>query len=230
MRFRCKAITGRRGTALGIALSAFAAAAIPAPVMAQQGAAELKRPVRDLFRSVVRPARPALRPAEQCGAADIIGKEGSEGIIGEKRPEGIIGEKGREGIIGEKQPAGIIGEKHPAESGAQVFENSWDSDSYTTFRHVLQGRPGRVKLTLDACTSASGGETVAVYLMDPSGARKTGWRLFVIGTRKGNSRSGTLVLPAPARGQAISKLPIMVVVENASGRSHTGSYRLAVTR
>lgn len=117
-----------------------------------------------------------------------------------------------------------------AEPGIQIFSNSWRSAGFTTFRHVIEGPPGRVNLVLDACTSASGGETVALYRVGPGGVRKPPRILFVIATLRGNARSGSVVLPRAPRGQRISRLPVMVVVENASGRPHSGSYRLMVRR
>lgn len=211
---------------LGLAI----AATLPAPALAQQGAPSLKRWTKDIVRSVPRQAAPSLGLDDVCDAAGLAGGGRSDGIIGEKGRKGIIGEKGSEGIIGEKGRNGIIGEKGLVQGRDQVFADHWSSDRFTTFRHVIEGPPGRVNLKLDACTSASGGETVAVYLTDAQGARRTGWRLFVIGTRNGNSRSGTLTLPPIARGRKIGRLPIMVVVENASGRPHTGQYRLTVSR
>lgn len=224
----------RFGLALAVGLAGSTAASA-------QERSVLDRVGRALVREAVRPAIQPPRLALACGIAGQGIAGGANGIIGEKGSgdAGIIGEKrpaGDEGIIGEKRPAGedgIIGEKRPAGQygGApMVLANRWNANDYTTFRHVIEGPPGKVNLSLKACTDASGGETVAVYLMDRNGARKTGWRMFVIATRKGNARSGSLTLPMPARGQTLSKLPIMVVVENASGRPHVGEYQLTVTR
>ena len=117
-----------------------------------------------------------------------------------------------------------------AEAGAQVFSNTWQSDGYTTFQHVIEGAPGKVNLVLNACTSASGGETVAVYRVDAQGVRKTPRIMSVIATLRGNARSASVTLARPPRGEQTSRLPIMIVVENASGREHTGEYRLTATR
>lgn len=110
------------------------------------------------------------------------------------------------------------------------FSNSWNSDRPTQFSHVLDGEPGKVTLTLKAKTTASGGETVAVYFADAQGNRKTGWRLFVIATRNGNSASKSVVIPKPKANHKTSKVPLVVVVENASGRMHSGDYTLTVSR
>jgi len=42
---------------------------------------------------------------------------------------------------------------------------------------VLDAEPGKVTLMLKAKTTASGGETVAVYFADAQGNRKTGWHV-----------------------------------------------------
>jgi hypothetical protein len=110
------------------------------------------------------------------------------------------------------------------------FSNSWNSDRPTQFSHVLDGEPGKVTLTLTAKTTASGGETVAVYFADAQGNRKTGWRLFVIATRNGNSASKSVIIPKPKANHKTSKVPLVVVVENASGKMHSGDYTLTVSR
>ena len=108
------------------------------------------------------------------------------------------------------------------------FANSWNSDRPTQFSHVIDAEPGTVTLTLKAKTTASGGETVAVYFADAQGNRKTGWRLFVIATRNGNSASKSVVIPK-AKANHTSKVPLVVVVENASGKMHSGDYTLTVS-
>ena len=110
------------------------------------------------------------------------------------------------------------------------FSNRWNSDRPTQFSHVLEAEPGNVTLTLTAKTTASGGETVAVYFADAQGNRKTGWRLFVIATRSGNSASKSVVIPKPKPNHKTDKVPLMVVVENASGKMHSGDYTLTVSR
>ena len=110
------------------------------------------------------------------------------------------------------------------------FSNSWNSDRPTQFSHVIEAEAGKVTLTLKAKTTASGGETVAVYFADAQGNRKTGWRLFVIATRNGNSASKSVVIPKPKANHKTSKVPLVVVVENASGKMHSGEYTLTVSR
>ncbi len=110
------------------------------------------------------------------------------------------------------------------------FSNSWNSDRPTQFSHVLDAEPGKVTLTLKAKTTASGGETVAVYFADAQGNRKTGWRLFVIATRNSNGASKSVVIPKPKANHKTSKVPLIVVVENASGKMHSGDYTLTVSR
>lgn len=195
------------------------AASVVAVPLSAQSAADLTRWGKDVARTVVPPRVPMPHLAPGCAAGAPAGGDASEGIIGEKR--------GAEGIIGEKRGAEEYG---VTQQGPQVLANRWQSDRFTSFRHLIEGPPGRVNLVLDACTSASGGETVAVYPVDGRGVRKTPRIMFVIATLRGNARSGSLVLPKPPRGQKLSKVPVMVVVENASGRPHTGAYRLTVTR
>ena len=147
----------------------------------------------------------------------------SNAIIGEK----IVGEKGSTAVIGEKGSGEIIGEKGNQIIGEEgVIGERWNGTGFTTFKRVLVGRPGKHNLALYGCSSAGGGETVAVYLAGPDGERKTGWRHFVIATRNGNNRVGTITLPKAAPGQTLSRLPIVIVVENASGKPHVGELRL----
>ena len=101
----------------------------------------------------------------------------------------------------------------------------------TSFRTCSKPNPGKVTLTLNAKTTASGGETVAVYFADEQGNRKTGWRLFVIATGNGNSASKSVVIPNPKANHKTSKVPLVVVVENAkSGKMRSGDYALTVSR
>lgn len=118
----------------------------------------------------------------------------------------------------------------PALAGAQTmsFSNSWDSDGFSEFRHTITGPPGRVNLQLDARTTAGGGETVAVYPV-VGGQRGKVRVMFVIATTKGNSRTGSITLPKPPRGQTASSTELMVIVENASGRRRQGEYTLTAT-
>ena len=178
-------------------------------------------------------APPLMVAPPPCLGSAVIGEKGSGEIIGEKGSGEIIGEKGRDAIIGEKVigekgSEAIIGEEIIGEKGVKSSANKWSSTGFTTYKHVLVAPPGRRTLSLYGCSSASGGETVAVYLMGPDGQRKTGWKHFVIATRNGNSRAGTITMPPPAKGQALSRLPVVVVVENASGRPHVGEYRLTL--
>jgi len=155
--------------------------------------------------------RPRLVAPPPCLANAIIGEEGSQAIIGEKGSKSVIGEKGSQAIIGEE--------------GREIGER-WNGVGFTTFKHTIVGRPGKHALALYGCSSASGGETVAVYLAGADGERKTGWRHFVIATRNGNSRTGAVTLPKPATGQTLGRLPVVIIVENASGKSSVGELRL----
>lgn len=124
--------------------------------------------------------------------------------------------------------SGLLSSTALAQTGP--FSNSWNSDRPTQFSHVLDAEPGKVTLTLKAKTTASGGETIAVYFTDAQGNRKTGWRLFVIATRNGNSASKAVVIPKAKANHKTSKVPLVVAVENASGRMNSGDYTLTVAR
>lgn len=220
-----------------------ALAAIPAAALAQT----LPQPVT-VGPAVIAPidVRPRLVAPPPCLSTGIIGEEGTTGIIGEKGTAGVIGEEGSVAIVGEKGSTGIIGEEGSVgvigEEGSQeivgekgsgkiigeegVIGARWSATGFTTFKRVLVGRPGKHALGLYGCSSAGGGETVAVYLAGADGERKTGWRHFVIATRNGNNKVGTITLPKAAPGQTLSRLPIVIVVENASGKPHAGELRL----
>ena len=102
------------------------------------------------------------------------------------------------------------------------YTNSWDSDQFSRFRHTLNAAtPGAHSLTLAAQTNAGGGETVAVYPIGPDGERRTVRLIFVIADVDGTT--GTETVDIPAEG-----LPVEVVVENAGGRRHAGSYTLTI--
>lgn len=102
------------------------------------------------------------------------------------------------------------------------YTNSWDSDQFSRFRHTLNaGTPGSNSLTLTAQTNAGGGETVAVYPIGPDGERRTVRLIFVIADMDGTTGAETVDIPAEG-------LPVEVVVENAGGRRHAGSYTLTV--
>ena len=124
--------------------------------------------------------------------------------------------------------AAVLAAPLAAAAQPQLLSNRWDSDKPSTFRHTLEGSPGVKQLRIDAVSSASGGETVAVYPLGPDGERGKARILFVIATREGNSRAGTVTLPQPPRGQAFARLPIVVVVENAAGRRNSGEYTLTL--
>ena len=111
-------------------------------------------------------------------------------------------------------------------SGSVNLTNGWGSAGQTTFSHVIEGTPGRVKLTLETCSSASGGETVAIYPATASGQRmpRRPRVIFSIAVPRGNARTATMTIPASRKAH------IAVVIENASGRHHQGAYRLTITR
>jgi hypothetical protein len=103
------------------------------------------------------------------------------------------------------------------------YTNSWDAAEFSRFRHTLYAAtPGAHALTLQATTDSSGGETVAVYPIGADGEHVTVRIMFVIADTDGTSETSDAV-DIPAAG-----LPVEVVVENAGGRRHGGSYTLTV--
>jgi hypothetical protein len=106
--------------------------------------------------------------------------------------------------------------------------NTWRSSTRSRFHHVLQAAPGRHRLTIHATTTASGGETVAIYPQTAGGERGRVRIGFVIATTRGNSREMFVTIPQPAEGEQLGKLPIIVDVENAGGREHSGNYSLTL--
>lgn len=104
------------------------------------------------------------------------------------------------------------------------YSNSWESAEFSRFEHVLHAPgPGAHTLTLSAQTNSPGGETVAVYPVGPDGLPSTARIMFVVATTVGNSETAELVFPPDGAGA-----PVVVVVENASGRVLSGSYTLSV--
>ncbi len=100
--------------------------------------------------------------------------------------------------------------------------NSWDSAEFSRFRHTLNvAAPGPHRLTLQATTDSSGGETVVVYPVGDDGERRTVRLMFVIADHDGSSVEETVEIPTEG-------LPVEVVVENAGGRRHAGTYTLTV--
>ena len=117
-------------------------------------------------------------------------------------------------------------------AGPVTFVNGWASAGKTTFSHVIAGPPGPVRLTLETCSSATGGETVAIYPATASGERmpRRPRVMFSIAVPRGNVRTATMTIPAARRGERHGAAHVAVVVENAGGKLHRGAYRLTVSR
>jgi hypothetical protein len=119
-------------------------------------------------------------------------------------------------------PASAPTNSADAEQGP--YENAWDSDTFSTFHHALGAPSGGVHtLTLRAVTDSPGGETVAIYLPGPTGEPLTGWRMFVVASTRGETATETMEFPDNG------VQPVVVVIENASGRRFSGRYTLTVT-
>ncbi len=108
------------------------------------------------------------------------------------------------------------------------YSNSWRSSTRSRFSHVLEAAPGRYRLTLNATTNSPGGETVAVYPQTSGGQRGSVRIGFVIATTVGNSEEMFVTIPQPGEGEQLGQLPIIVDVENASGREYSGHYSIAL--
>ena len=112
---------------------------------------------------------------------------------------------------------------------AGELSNHWRSSTRSRFHHLLERTPGRYRLTIHATTTSPGGETVAVYPQTRGGERGSRRIGFVIATTVGNSEEMFVTIPPPPEGEALGRLPIIVDVENASGREYSGSYSLELS-
>lgn len=108
------------------------------------------------------------------------------------------------------------------------LSNTWHSSGRSRFRHELQATPGRYRLTIRATTTSPGGETVALYPQTADDERGRVRLGFVIATRAGNSQEMFVTIQSPADGEALGSLPVIVDVENASGREYSGRYSLTL--
>lgn len=124
-------------------------------------------------------------------------------------------------------PGNQTGQQTPFTPGAGDLCARWDSSTRSRFHHTVEAPPGRVRLRIEARTTASGGETVAVYPSD-HGDRGRVRIMFVIATTRGHTANGYATIPRPAQGEQLGRLPIVVDVENASGRQHQGDYCITV--
>lgn len=168
--------------------------------------------MRSMFLFAAAASLPFTAPAQAQDLGGILG--------------GIARDALEEAVSGTQEPAdssaGSYAQAHP-----DAFSESWDSMRPVRFEHVIEGPPGPVTLILDGRT-VDGNQTVAVYLVDRNGVRIPGWRLFVITTREGNSATGTITLPPPPEGQTIARQPVVIAVENLSGRRSRGEFALRV--
>lgn len=102
------------------------------------------------------------------------------------------------------------------------YTNTWDAAEFSRFRHTLRSpEAGEVALRLEATTNSPGGETVAVYPIGPDGQPRTERIMFVIADGDGTSLDQPIEIPDDG-------MEVEVVVENAGGRRHAGSYTLSI--
>ena len=126
-----------------------------------------------------------------------------------------------------RAPEGQDGQAAYAPDPSGGLCSSWDSSTRSRFHHTIEAAPGRVRLRIEARTTAGGGETVAVYPSD-HGDRGRVRIMFVIATTRGHTANGYATVPRPAPGEQLGRLPIVVDVENAGGRRHQGDYCITV--
>jgi hypothetical protein len=126
--------------------------------------------------------------------------------------------------LGDSRPD--AGQTSALAPGTGALSNRWRSSTRSRFRHVLEGPPGRYWLTIRATTTSPGGETVAIYPQTRSGDRGSPRIGFVIATTAGSNEDMVVTIPRSPEGKAQGRLPIIVDVENASGREYSGEYAL----
>jgi len=170
--------------------------------------------MRSVFLIAALAALPFAAPAQAQDLGGLLG--------------GIARDALEEAVSGERKPPASSGGSY-AQAHPEAFSESWDSMRPVRFEHVIEGPPGPVTLVLDGRT-VDGNQTVAVYRVDRNGVRIPGWRLFVITTREGNSATGTITLPPPPEGETVARQPVVIAVENLSGRRSQGEFALRVVR
>ncbi len=122
-----------------------------------------------------------------------------------------------------EHPSENVGAAAPAAADLGPYANDWESDEFVRFNHTLRAAsPGPHVLALEARTDA-GTQTVAVYPADANGERAGGRIVFAIATRNGQRERTEIDVPEAG-------VPVVVVVENASGRQSVGSYSLTLER
>lgn len=117
-------------------------------------------------------------------------------------------------------------------SGITSFTNTWASPRVTRFHNVIEGPVGPVRLTLETCSTATGGETVAIYPATAAGQRvpRRPRVMFSIAVPRGNMRQAVAYITPSRPGSPTGSLSLVVVIENASGRFNHGAYRLTAAR
>ena len=103
----------------------------------------------------------------------------------------------------------------------QIMSNQWDSAGPERFEHTLQGAAGSRVVRLDAALRSGAPVTVSVYPRNPDGSPGAARLLTASATVQGDSRVAAVTLPG-------GRLPVVVVVENPSGKRSAGEYTLTV--
>jgi hypothetical protein len=117
-------------------------------------------------------------------------------------------------------------------SGPVVVTGRWASAAKSSFHHFVSGLAGPVRLTLETCSSAAGGEAVAIYRATFSGERmpRKAPVIFSIAVPSGDVRTARAAIAPSSSISLTGTLRLAVEIENASGKFGHGAYRLTISR
>jgi hypothetical protein len=117
-------------------------------------------------------------------------------------------------------------------SGPVVVTGRWASAATSSFHHAISGLAGPVRLTLETCGSAAGGESIAVYRAAASGAPMLKTRPILVATTVpgGDVRTARSAIAPSSSISLTGTLWLAVEIANPSGKFSEGSYRLTISR